>query len=47
MGRCLSFASLSGGTADTAQDRQPAQTGDDLAQDFKPFASKVSRLKDS
>jgi hypothetical protein len=44
MGRCLSFAPLSGGTAGTGQDRQPAQTGDDLAQDFKPFASKIGCL---
>ena len=46
MGCCLSFVSLSHirGIARTTHDRQPAQTGYDLTQDFKPFASKVIRL---
>ena len=31
------------GIADIGQDRQPAETGDDLAQKFEPLASKIGR----
>ena len=44
--RCLNLASVEDGTGidDIDQDRQPAQTGDNLAQQFESLASKVGLL---
>ena len=41
-GRCLDLAHLQhgGGNADIGQDRQPAETRDNLAQEFESLASK-------
>jgi hypothetical protein len=33
------------GITDIGHDRQPAQTGNDLAQKFEPLASKIAHLK--
>src|SRR5947207_287307 len=45
-GSCLNLAHLQYkvGIADIGQDRQPAQTRDNLPQEVEPLASKVSRL---
>ena len=45
-GRCLNLAHLQhgGGIADIGHDRQPAETGDNLAQKFESLASKIGRL---
>ena len=45
-GRCLNFAHLQHGVgiADIGQDRQPAETGDNLAQKFKSLAGKIGGL---
>ena len=45
-GRCLNLAHLQrgGGIADIGDDRQSAQTGDNLAQEFDPLASEFGRL---
>ena len=44
-GRCLNLAHLQhgGGIADIGHDRQPAETGDNLAQEFESLASKIGR----
>jgi len=44
--RRLNLASLqhTHGTADIGQDRQRTKAGENLAQEFKPFASKIGRL---
>ena len=41
-GRCLDLAHLQhgGGIVDIGHDRQPAETGDDLAQEFESLAGK-------
>src|SRR5262249_17422127 len=41
-GRCLDLAHIqhNGGTTDIGQDRQPAETGDNLAQKFESFGRK-------
>ena len=45
-GRCLNLAHLQHGVgiADIGHDRQPAETGDNLAQEFEPLASKIGLL---
>ena len=45
-GRCLNLAHLQhgGGIADIGHDRQPAETGDNLAQEFESLAGKIGRL---
>ena len=45
-GRCLNLAHLQhgDGIADIGHDRQPAETGDNLAQKFEPLASEIGRL---
>ena len=45
-GRCLSLAHLQhgAGIADIGHDRQPAETGDNLAQEFESLAGKIGRL---
>jgi hypothetical protein len=45
-GECLNLTHLQHDRwqAAIAHDRQPAETGDDLAQDFEPLACKVGRL---
>ena len=45
-GRCLNLAHLQhgDGIADIGHDRQTAQTGDNLAQEFEPLAGKIGRL---
>jgi len=44
-GRRLNLTQLqhAEGIANIAQDRQPTETGDDLAQKFEPLASKIGR----
>ena len=46
-GRCLNLAHLQhgGGIADIGHDRQPAKTGDNLAQEFESLASKIGLLE--
>ena len=45
-GRRLNLAHLQhgGGIADIGHDRQPAQTGDNLAQEFEPLAGRIGCL---
>ena len=45
-GRCLNLAHLQHGVgiADIGHDRQPAKTGDNLAQEFEPLAGKIGLL---
>ena len=46
-GRCLNLAHLQhgAGIADIGHDRQPAETGDNLAQEFESLASKIGLLE--
>jgi hypothetical protein len=45
-GRCLTLTHLRhvAGIADIGHDRHPAETRDNLAQEFEPFARKICRL---
>jgi hypothetical protein len=45
-GRCLDLAHIqhNGGTTDIGQDRQTAETGDNLAQKFESFGRKIGLL---
>ena len=46
-GRCLNLAHIQhgGGIADIGHDRQPAETGDNLAQKFEALAGKIGGLE--